>query len=280
MKRLLCTVSAVLLLMAVCVITPSVSAANTVTLELPFLLTLSGAARQGEYTFVLCAGAEDAPMPAETKDGSCCVSVSEAGKYKFPAITYDTPGTYAYQVYQRPGSDPLCDYDGAVFDVSVTVSTMAEGLEVSAIAFRQGDGEEKTEIPFENVWHKPEPVVDITVVKEWVDDGSDRPEQIAVWLLKDGAVQETVMLSEKNGWSCSWTGLEGTAQWSVAEADVPAGYTASYQIEGNVITITNTASLIETGQLRWPIPVMAAVGVCLVLAGIVLIAMKRKYDDA
>ncbi|MCQ2405532.1 MAG: hypothetical protein MJ083_06070 [Clostridia bacterium] len=44
---------------------------------------------------------------------------------------------------------------------------------------------------------------------------------------------------------------------------------------GDTFIITNTDSLIYTGQLKWPIPVLAAVGVLLVAAGVLVLSKEK-----
>lgn len=53
----------------------------------------------------------------------------------------------------------------------------------------------------------------------------------------------------------------------------------SYKVKGDVVTITNTKTLIQTGQLNWPIWVLAAAGILLVVLGVVILT-KRKQNDA
>ena len=80
------------------------------------------------------------------------------------------------------------------------------------------------------------------VVKLWKDSANQkaRPESIAVDILKDGILAETVILSQENDWSYSWLSADLDSRWSVMEKDVPAGYTVAIsQQEGNFV-ITNT----------------------------------------
>ena len=46
-----------------------------------------------------------------------------------------------------------------------------------------------------------------------------------------------------------------------------------------MVTITNTATLIQTGQLNWPIPVLGGLGALMLLCGI-LVLKKRKSSNA
>ena len=89
----------------------------------------------------------------------------------------------------------------------------------------------------------------LTVQNVWADNGyPDRPDSVVVHLLRDGEVQEDVILNAENQWSYVWTKLDDRHQWSVEE-DVPQGYEASYETKDNIIFITNhmdyTAPVVE-----------------------------------
>ncbi len=82
-----------------------------------------------------------------------------------------------------------------------------------------------------------------TVAKSWNDKGNEskRPESITVQLgyfakdaegkdtetfvpyLVDGK-KVTAILNEKNGWKCSFDGLDTALTWTVIELDIPSGY--------------------------------------------------------
>ena len=47
-----------------------------------------------------------------------------------------------------------------------------------------------------------------------------------------------------------------------------------------MVTITNTATLIQTGQLNWPILVLGGLGALMLFAGAVVIFKKRKPENA
>lgn len=118
----------------------------------------------------------------------------------------------------------------------------------------------------------------LTVKKVWSDNGKNRPTSVTV-ALYDGKTQaQTVTLSDSNNWTYTWQQLDGLGDWNVKELQVPKGYRATYQVKGEITTITNTASLIQTGQLNWPVPVLAGMGAALLAAGLFLIFGKRKRD--
>lgn len=118
----------------------------------------------------------------------------------------------------------------------------------------------------------------MTVKKVWSDNGKNRPTSVTVALLNGETQVETVTLSAANDWTHTWKELDGLGEWSVKEIKVPSGYRATYKVRGEVTTITNTASLIQTGQLNWPIPVLAGMGAVLLAVGLFLIFGKRKRD--
>lgn len=127
-------------------------------------------------------------------------------------------------------------------------------------------------------------LVDITVKKVWNDGNNTtgRPGSITVTLYRAKEAVETATLSSANSWSHTWQDLEESDSYSVAESAV-SGYTASYAQSGNTFTITNTTTskLVQTGQLNWPIPILAGSGVALFALGWALVNLKgkKKTDD-
>ena len=124
------------------------------------------------------------------------------------------------------------------------------------------------------------------VIKIWDDKGFEakRPKEIRVFLLRDGELFDTVILSRENNWRYTWEKLEGDYKWTVAEESL-SGYSPKIKKEGITFVITNTyaeekpspevpekpidPSLPQTGQLWWPVPVMAFMGLLFIAAGII-----------
>ena len=142
------------------------------------------------------------------------------------------------------------------------------------------------------------PTTRLTVKKVWVSNGAAVPSAVTIVLLRDGVAYKTAVLNEANGWNYTWSGLDTNEIWDVAERDVPNGYKVSYSVSGSMVTITNTSTvnitkkpvtekptsshtskLIQTGQLNWPIPVLAGVGILLFAVGWALVLAKRKNRD-
>lgn len=124
---------------------------------------------------------------------------------------------------------------------------------------------------------------DISVKKVWNDDRKSRPKSIKVQLLNGKSVVETVTLSDDNDWNFTWEARRKTEDWSVKEI-VPRGYTAAYSNKGLKFTITNTAdkitssgtTLMQTGQLNWPVPVFAVLGILIFVAGWLMFIRGKK----
>lgn len=121
--------------------------------------------------------------------------------------------------------------------------------------------------------------LNITVYKVWSsDDGKDRPDSVTVTLYNGDVPYETVRLGAWNNWTYTWKDLSAYGNWQVIETNIPKGYVPSYSVSGNVVTITNTRSLIQTGQLNWPIWVLGGAGLVLVSLGGAMLMKKKKHN--
>lgn len=78
----------------------------------------------------------------------------------------------------------------------------------------------------------------ISVKKIWETYGKI-PDSINVSLIKDGTIVESVALSAANNWYHRWDNLEKEHSWNVIETDVPAGYSALYEISQMTVIIRN-----------------------------------------
>lgn len=124
-----------------------------------------------------------------------------------------------------------------------------------------------------------EKLTDITIKKVWNTGSSAKASSsVTVQLLKDGAVVETATLSAQNNWQITYADLPESDAYSIVEVNIPRGFTATYSQNGYVFTVTNSASLAQTGQLIWPIPVLAIAGLALIIAGIAVLRKPRNQD--
>jgi hypothetical protein len=116
----------------------------------------------------------------------------------------------------------------------------------------------------------------ITIKKVWNTDAStEASDHVTVQLLRNGNVIQTATLDASNNWQVTYTDLPESDAYSIKEINVPEGFTATYSQSGYVFTVTNTSTLIQTGQLIWPIPVLATCGMLLLAVGVTLLQKKR-----
>ena len=165
---------------------------------------------------------------------------------------------------------------------TVEEADVPEGYEVSydTVGTTTTITNTKKEAPTPDPDPEPEEPVEITACKRWSGDSSkERPDSVTVTLYDGKTAYETVRLSDKNDWSYTWEDLDADGNWQVVETNIPKGYVPSYKVKGDVVTITNTKTLIQTGQLNWPIWVLGGAGVVLVALGVVILT-KRKQNDA
>lgn len=119
----------------------------------------------------------------------------------------------------------------------------------------------------------------VEVRKEWLGDTpADRPASIQVQLMLDGKPYgEPVTLSWMNGWKHTFTGLEASGVYTMAEIDVPDGYLSSVvEIQPNVFVITNTRLEIPPTGDDTPLAtcVLTMLGSLLLLS---ILQRKRKH---
>ena len=135
------------------------------------------------------------------------------------------------------------------------------------------------------------------VVKVWSDNNStSRPTSVKVSLMKDNKLYESVVLNKDNSWRYTWRDLDPKYEWTMVEENVPFGYTVSVTRDSYTFYVTNTYStnksasgrggtgtaqevetLPQTGQLWWPVPVLAVLGMGFICCGEVL-RRRRSHE--
>ena len=125
------------------------------------------------------------------------------------------------------------------------------------------------------------------------------PDAAVLRLYRNGVLDRTVTLDKAANWQYTWQETDPTAVWTVVEA-VPAGYTCAYHREGNTFVVINTPEkedptdptetapeettqpsqpkLPQTGQLWWPVPILALSGFVLLVLG--WLRRKESRDEA
>ncbi len=149
------------------------------------------AIEEGQFTFGLY---QDGALVGET------VAADADGSFSF-VLTYDKDdiGTHEYTVKEISGTDPCVAYDGAVYNVTVTVSdNLAGGLNVTQTITR--DGVAENELVFTNVYTEPDPeAVTINIQKLIENNGGQgiTPENFEIVLEQNGT--ETFVLTDADG---------------------------------------------------------------------------------
>ena len=116
----------------------------------------------------------------------------------------------------------------------------------------------------------------ITIKKVWnTDESTSATDSVTVQLLKDGVLIATAVLNDQNEWQIVYTNMPESDAYTIVEVDVPEGFVASYSQNGYIFTVTNSAFLIQTGQLIWPIPVLALAGLFLITVGAIVLRKTR-----
>lgn len=119
-------------------------------------------------------------------------------------------------------------------------------------------------------------LVSITIKKVWnTDESTSATDSVTVQLLKDGVLIATAVLNDQNQWQIVYTNMPESDAYTIVEVDVPEGFVASYSQNGYIFTVTNSAFLIQTGQLIWPIPVLALAGLFLITVGAIVLRKTR-----
>lgn len=275
MKRVLRTAMMALLTVSLCLSTMVVSAAQPpVTANIKAEVVVTGTpVADAKATFKLTAVDASAPMPANAE---VTIPIKEGTNTVTFPIEYSKAGVYEYYLEMISGTYFLEEYDGKAYHVKVAVTNSADysKFDVQIGYLKEGDKEKSRPV-------YPLTLLDLKVVKKWVDQDSSRPGSVEINLLRDKKAVEgrTVVLNSKNNWQATWSGLDSRLAWSVKEAKVPAGYTASYKYSDGIWYVTNTGSLLQTGQLNWPIPVLCAGGFLLLAIGMLLMKRKEEKTD-
>ena len=144
---------------------------------------------------------------------------------------------------------PNCNDEGYVYDVNATPKTDIAKL---------------TSITIQKVWN--------------TDESTSATDSVTVQLLKDGVVIATAVLNDENEWRIVYTNMPESDSYSIVEVDIPQGFVAAYTQNGYIFTVTNSAFLIQTGQLIWPIPVLALAGLCLIAVGCIVLRKTRNEN--
>lgn len=278
MKRVLRTAMMAVLVMVLCVgaLAPAAQAAQEpVDVNITATVTVKGTPSEGATSVFVLKDAEGQVVDTETlilpTDGSADVTFTIEDLAKV--------GEYDYTFQMVGGTYYVEELDGEIYNVKVTVYNSDDYQSF----------ETKVTVRNEDLTEKPNKIeydlelTSVTVNKKWVDQDSTRPTSVTIDLLLDGKVVDyaSAVLNSSNKWQYTWEHLDARlGDYSVKEKKVPSGYTASYKYADGVWTVTNTGSLLQTGQLNWPIPVLCIAGISVMALGLYLMFARKKENNA
>ncbi len=128
-------------------------------------------------------------------------------------------------------------------------------------------------------------LIDINVKKIWntplsnKNDKENLPRYIEVGLYKNNELISKIKLNKDNNWSYTWEDLEKSDEYSILEVNVPKGYTATYEKIDNTVVITNTKTLVQTGNNYYLALIIGLLGIIFIMLGIFYnLKVKNEQD--
>lgn len=244
--------------LAVSAALPALAADQRAELELEASVRCTGEAADETLTLRLAA-LDGAPLPEGCEDEAtldfsardCRDAADKTLTRTFGPIVYTAPGVYEYTVSQDAGVRSRADYDDTVFHLRVTVAWDTDGvLKVRQAVWREGNDEEKTELLFRNHYRSDEPMPPPVTPPYVPDKPPVTPPETPV------TPPETTTVTIPTP--------------PAAEPEPP--------VEPQPVAAEPVRMLIQTGQLLWPVPVLAGCGLALLAAGSWLRRRKHGPD--
>ena len=176
------------------------------------------------FSFTLTNTTEDSPTKGQVLQTK---SISDRGVIYFDAITYDTEGTYTYEIREVQGSDSSIAYDSSVIEAKVSVTKGTGGGLVANTTYKkvsnnQTSAESSTPLTFEN---------------------TTKPGSLAITKSLVGAVSDAA-LSREFSFKVTIAGVSYSGDYSVGNA--------TYHTDNGIITLhgneTATISNLKPGS--------------------------------
>ena len=121
-------------------------------------------------------------------------------------------------------------------------------------------------------------LTDITIKKIWNTDKKNKIlDHVTIELYKNKEKIKTIILNEENNWEVTIEDMPKSDSYTVKEINLPKGYTVSYSLNEYTFTVTNTPSLVDTGQMTYLYKISAYTGLVLIIIGIIF--KKRETNE-
>ena len=240
--------------------------------ELPVSIQSTGETPLPKETLTVELEAVDnAPLPEVTT-----LEITDGETGSFGPISYTKPGYYVYTVRQRAGVNTRGTYDETVYYLRVSVVWDNDKLVARMAVHTQADlmDEKVSSITFNNSYkaietpyypdpYDPDPVTPPT---------PSTPENPAPADARPTVTETTTPSTPENP-------APADARPTVTETTTPSAPEPT--APASVVADARPAEgpkLIQTGQLNWPIPVLTASGLVLVVVGAYLMERSKKRE--
>lgn len=187
----------------------------------------------------------------------------------FPeTFVFTAPGTYEYEVAQLKGSSLNGTYDTRTMVLRVTVSWSGDTLVAVAKVYEAGQSSNDKEdsILFNNTFNNsaPDDPYDPPYNPPYIPDipYTPDPKPTPVVPAPETPVNPPVLDARPD--------TTPTAP-AVPVAETPVN---------PPVADARAPKLIQTGQLNWPVPVLAGLGTLFLAAGVILLTKKKEDDNA
>ena len=189
-------------------------------------LSLNGIRTSGEWKVV--RSTLEAHIIANSIEADISSATDQNGQIRLEDLE---AGLYLAIVGQATQSGSSCRFDSALLSLPDLGADGRWVYDVTAVA--KAELLPPTELDKE---------IELKVIKLWRgDEGrSTRPKSIEIKIFRDGLPQTTAILSEANNWSYVWSAKDDGADWTVAEVNVPVGYSVTVEERDGAFILTNT----------------------------------------
>jgi pilin isopeptide linkage protein/LPXTG-motif cell wall-anchored protein len=208
-----------------------------------------------------------AALEAFVNTADCTRSNGYMTTATFPeTFVFTAPGTYEYEVAQQKGGSLNGTYDTRTMVLRVTVSWSDDTLVAVAKVYESGQSSNDKEdsILFHNTFNNsaPDDPYDPPYIPG--DPYTPDPKPTPVVPTPETPVNPPVLDARPDT-------TTPTVTPAVPVAETPVN---------PPVADARAPKLIQTGQLNWPVPVLAGLGTLFLAAGVILLTKKKEDDNA
>lgn len=253
---------------------PAAFAATEQRVELKNLtvnVKCTGNAIPDEQLTIRLTPRKNAPMPGDAAALEAFVNTADCTRSNgymttatFPeTFVFTAPGTYEYEVAQLKGSSLNGTYDTRTMVLRVTVSWSGDTLVTVAKVYEanQSSNDKEDSILFNNTFNNsaPDDPYDPPYIPDFPYTPDPKPTPVVP--TPETPVNPPVLDARPD--------TDTTPAVPVAETPV-----------NPPVADARAPKLIQTGQLNWPVPVLAGLGTLFLAAGVILLTKKKEDDNA